>query len=115
MGAIYDPVTNGLDFGRPMIRQATSVMIYDAGRYATINEIEFNASYGGQPIVANLMLEISRDGVRWSAPRVCSVGRAGDYARRAIFRRLGTYRKWAFRLTLADACDFAIYSDANIA
>ena len=113
-GAIYAPVLDGTDFGRPMVRQATSGLLYDAGNYRTLSEIEFNASYGAQDIEASLALEISRDGVRWGEPRVCSVGKAGDYSKRAIFRRLGAYRKWAFRLTLTDACDFALYSDANL-
>ena len=113
-GAIYGPILDGTDFGKPMIRQATSGLLYDAGQWRTLNQIEFNASFGAQAIEAHLMLEISPDGVRWTEPRVVSVGKAGDYRKRAIFRRLGTYRKWAFRLSLADACDFAIYSDANL-
>jgi hypothetical protein len=116
-GAIYEPVENGTDFAAPMIRQATSGMVYNSGAYVTINELEFNASYGAQIMsqAAQLQLEISRDGVRWGTPRTVDVGFDGDYLKRAIFRRLGTYRKWAFRLTLSDPCDFAIYADANVA
>ena len=115
-GAIYTPVENGTDFGLPMVRQATSGVIDNSGAYFTINEVEFGASYGAQVMTkaAKLSLEVSRDGVRWDNPRIVDVGFDGDYTRRAIFRRLGTSRRMAFRLTLSDPCDFAIYAAANV-
>lgn len=115
-GTIYGTTADGLDFGEAYHRQATSGVMDKGGDYFTINRLEFGATYGAQIMgqAAYLTLETSRDGVIWGPQQTCDVGYDGDYMKRAEFRRIGTSRKRAFRLTMADPCDISIYSDANL-
>jgi hypothetical protein len=50
-----------------------------------------------------LMLQYSKDGGHtWSSERWTSAGKQGEYALRAMWRRLGRARDMVFRLTVAD-------------
>jgi hypothetical protein len=50
-----------------------------------------------------LMLQCSKDGGHtWSSERWTSAGRQGDYALRAVWRRLGRARDMVFRVTVSD-------------
>lgn len=50
-----------------------------------------------------ITLEISRDGGHtWGHEKQCSIGRIGEYGKRAIFRRLGRGYDWVFRLRITD-------------
>lgn len=115
-GKVYTPVLDGTDAGGTLYRQATSGLLDNGGGYFTIDECEFGASYGFQQMnqSAALQLEVSRDGVTWGRSESVDLGFDGDFMKRAVFRRLGTSRKFAMRLTLSDPCDFSVYSDANV-
>ena len=51
-----------------------------------------------------ITLERSSDGKTWSGPIARSIGKIGEYARRAIWRRNGRASRFEiFRFTLTDA------------
>lgn len=92
--------------------QATSGLIEQGGAYFTVNEVEFGTSHGFQTAVASLLLETSRDGATWSRVASVDLGQDGDFARRAVFRRIGRSKKRAFRVTWGGG--LALYADANV-
>lgn len=112
-GKVYQGGTGGQDMGGTMYHEATSGLIEQDGAFFNINQIEFGASYGFQPEAATLLLEASRDGATWSRQGSVDLGQDGDFARRAVFRRIGRSRKRAFRVSWTG--NMSLYADANVA
>jgi hypothetical protein len=109
-GKVYEP-GSVTDMGKTLYHEATSALI-EQGDYFTVNEIEFGASYGFQTDVATMELETSRDGATWSRQGSVDLGQDGDFMRRAVFRRIGTSRKRAFRVSWTG--DMSLYADAMV-
>jgi hypothetical protein len=69
-------------------------------------QIEFQAGYAdqeGQGSDPQAMLQWSDDGGQnWSNEYWASIGKAGEYSRRSVWRRLGKSRDRVFRLTITD-------------
>ena len=103
---------NSTDMGGTMYHEATSGLIEQGGAFFNINQVEFGASYGFQPEVATIQLETSRDGATWSRQGSVDLGQDGDFARRAVFRRIGRARKRAFRVVWTGG--MSLYADANV-
>jgi hypothetical protein len=50
-----------------------------------------------------IRMEYSKDGKTWSDDKTRALGKVGEYSRRAIWRRLGRFPRWAiFRFTMSD-------------
>lgn len=57
----------------------------------------------GQGSDPHIMLQISKDGGHtWGAERWVSMGKLGEYTRRAKWNRLGQSRNWTFKLKISD-------------
>lgn len=68
-------------------------------------ELTVESGVGNQDVVDPVItLERSRDGKTWDDPRPRSIGKIGEYNRRAIWRRNGRASRFEiFRFTLSDA------------
>lgn len=73
----------------------------------SIPEVELTMESGVGDLVndAQIMMEVSRDGGKtWEFPRPRGFGKQGEYSKRAVWRRLGRFDRFAsFRFTLSDA------------
>ena len=69
-------------------------------------QVDLEAGVGlatGQGSDPQIMLQISKDGGHtWSAERWVSMGKIGEYKRRAKWNRLGQSRDWVFKLRISD-------------
>jgi hypothetical protein len=68
-------------------------------------ELTVESGVGNEDVVdPQITLERSKDGKTWSDPIARSIGKIGDYTRRAIWRRNGRAARFeVFRFTLTDA------------
>ena len=94
LGTLTDSVSThygaviGWDFG--------TMIVYNEGRGAIINELELVAltgrvSFGSDPVV---WTSYSEDGETWSQERPVSAGKQGDRAKRICWRRQGQMRNY---------------------
>jgi hypothetical protein len=67
-------------------------------------ELTVESGVGNDDVINPAMtMERSSDGKTWSDPRSRSIGKIGDYKRRAIWRRNGRVGRFElFRFTLSD-------------
>jgi hypothetical protein len=68
-------------------------------------ELTVESGVGNEAVVdPQIVLERSKDGKTWSGPIARSIGKIGEYTRRAIWRRNGRAARFeVFRFTLTDA------------
>jgi hypothetical protein len=119
-GAVYalDPDTYDAS-GAPLIRSATSAPMHAQGKRAIAHRVELDFDTGrgrttGQGEDPQAMLQWSDDGGRtWSSERWVSMGRIGEYRRRAVWTRLGSFRERVWRVTVSDPAPFVLIA-ANI-
>lgn len=102
------------EYGNTVQWERMAPEIYDdeKGRRFPVSEIEIEMETGvgtaGEPSPV-VMLSYSNDsGKTWSNPRMISVGKMGEYKKRAQSRRFGTARRWLFRLRGSDAVETVI-------
>ncbi len=110
-GTLYasrlDTHENGAD-ALPRIRVAPYVSVDRAWMFHEALELDLEvgegASTGTIPEVSpQVWLEWSDDHARtWSHPRLASIGKQGEYATRALWRRLGRSRDRLYRVTITD-------------
>ena len=99
------------DNGVPIKRIRTTPHITNLGGRLFYNALELYLKTGVGSYTSNptVMLEISKDGgVTWSNQIERQTGLLGGYNQRVIFRQLGMGRDVVFRITMADAVDWAI-------
>jgi hypothetical protein len=67
-------------------------------------ELTVESGVGNTTVVdPQISMERSRDGKTWSDPRSRSIGKVGEYDRRAVWRRNGYVNRFEiFRFTLTD-------------
>jgi len=119
-GAIFalDPDASS-DDGAALIRSATSAPMHAQGRRAIAHRIELDFDMGhgltpGQGSDPQAMLQWSDDGGRsWSPERWASMGAVGEYRRRAVWTRCGSFRERVWRVTVSDPVPFVLLA-ANI-
>ncbi len=91
----------------------TKHVFSNLGRY-TISELQVDLESGvglssGQGEDPQIMLQISKDGGHtWGAERWVSMGKIGEYTKRAKWNRLGQSRDWTFKLKISDPVKRAI-------
>lgn len=103
---------------RPLVRQLTSQHVFLADQPRRLCEIQFDMQEGVGNVNPpgdnpQITLEVSRDkGNTWSTPIMAALGRAGQYAVRVIFRRLGFFRDGVLRLTFSEPVPFVLTGES---
>ncbi len=109
-------VTNSLPATRvyPLRRQRTFVIPNSENFRIFLKKLEFEVQRGvglndGQGSDPQLMFQLSRDGGKtWGPERSISIGKQGEYSRRAIVRQLGIARNPVGRITMSDPVFWAL-------
>lgn len=99
------------DAGEVMLREATSLPVYNDGQFFTVAEFEAFASGGF--VDASLMLSVAKDG-RFGLGRRVTLSSVGNMGNRALFRGLGRAREFVFRLGVTDPVAIDLWSAARI-
>lgn len=100
------------------IKRVRTTQTYDQdSQNISISSLELDVNRGeaatasGQGSAPIIMLELSRDGgYTFGNPRNITLGLLGKYITRAKINKLGTARRWVFRLTVTDPIDIMIQS-----
>jgi hypothetical protein len=67
----------------------------------------------GQGSAPMVMLQVSKDNARtWSAERWVSLGAAGNYLARVVWRRFGSARDYVFKIRMSDPVKFVVTEGA---
>lgn len=102
------------DNGAPIHRIRTALHISSEHQWARYSELEIYLETGvspqpplfdgaGNPRGPQMMIQCSRDGGHtWGTERTVDCGLAGNYRKRAMFRRLGRARDMVFKLHVSD-------------
>lgn len=104
------------DAGFTLARERVYTHLSDENKYVRYNRLEVGveagvgtddaASLGYDPI---LSLQLSKDGARtWSDWQNVKMGKAGEFRKRAIFRRLGIAYQMTFKIRISDPVKVAI-------
>ena len=102
------------DFGDVHRVSLTSPTIHSEGREIFFSRLHVDFEMGrgittGQGSDPQAMLQWSDDGGRtWSSEYWRSMGRIGEYAKRAVWHRLGSSRSRVFRLTFSEPTVFTL-------
>jgi hypothetical protein len=102
------------DAGDPIKRERIFTHLSDEGREIRYNKLELGVETGvglqtGQGSNPLISLQLSKDGARtWSGSYQASMGRAGKYQTKVVFRRLGIADQMTFRITVSDPVKVAI-------
>jgi hypothetical protein len=95
------------EYGNTIIRRVATQPFVNNMKAIFVPSLELTVESGvGNDAVVDpvITMERSRDGKTWSDPRARSIGKVGEYDRRAIWRRCGRVsRMEVFRFTLTDA------------
>lgn len=116
-GVIYEFSRVNTDVTDPLMRRMVSRNIDLGGVQFSVAELELLGNFGdtalGQDV--QIMFKLSGDSGRtWGPEIMLPAGDTGDYALRVVLRALGTYRNFAVQVTITDADDINIYSQANV-
>jgi hypothetical protein len=102
------------DNGDPIKRVRTAMTISSQQLRQFFSTLQIVMETGvGDLVTTNplLMLRFSDDnGHSWSDEKTCSLGKIGEYGRRAIYRRLGMGRNRVWEISLTDPVKFAVTS-----
>ena len=95
------------EYGSAIVRRVATQPFQNNMESAFFPSLELTVESGvGNDAVEDpqITLERSKDGKTWSAPIARSIGKVGEYTRRAIWRRNGRASRFeVFRFTLTDA------------
>lgn len=119
---VLDPETYA-DDGESIHRELVSPHFFaaDSLNRVIINRLRVDMEQGvglqtGQGQTPTIMLQVSRDGGQtWGNELWVSFGQAGQYTRRAEWRRLGAARSFAFKLKISDPVPVCIISAYAVA
>lgn len=109
-GGFYK-LTGLQDDGAVLLREATSLPVYNDGQFFTVAEFEAFASQGY--VDASLMLEVAKDG-RFGLSKSVTLSSVGNMSGRALFRALGRGREFVFRLGVTDPVAIDLWSAARV-
>lgn len=98
------------DGGNPLVSVRRTPHVWDQGERNRVSntwlQIEFTPGVGlqsGQGSDPQIMLRMSDDaGFTWGNEHWTSIGKAGQYKNRAVFRRLGMARDRVYEVTISD-------------
>lgn len=106
------------DNGEPMYLELISRHIAKDDKRITIDKLQLDmetgvGTTGGQGVNPQIMLSISKDGGHtYGTEQWCSMGALGNYTARAIWRRLGQSRDWAFKFRISDPVKRVIFDSS---
>ena len=115
-GDIYRMVRNGRDASEPMRRTVVSATLENDGKRFRVSEFEIRGRRGISSLNRDLkaMLRTSKDfGRTFSPEKVRKMGGLGDYDQRIIWRNLGQFRQATFEISITDADDITLVSNAR--
>ena len=116
-GLIERLVRNNVDGADPLIRKATSRVLYIDGARFRVPKIEFLGRVGRSSLGrdASLVMRVSRDGgLTFGPERTASMGAVGQYEARMVFRSLGQARRLVAEVTITDPVDLTLLSSAVV-
>lgn len=94
------------EYGRKIIRTASFQPLSDLGNAIAVTQLEatFESGVGDLSVTdPQVRLSVSNDGVSFGQETLRSIGKIGEYFKRAIWNRLGRFPRMAvFRLTMSD-------------
>lgn len=96
------------DDGEMIVAELVTKHVFNNMERYSISELQVDLESGvglssGQGEDPQIMLQVSKDGGHtWGAERWVSMGKIGEYAKRAKWNRLGQSRNWTFRLRISD-------------
>lgn len=102
------------EWGRPLLREATSGVISDGGRWMQHDRLDLeldvgNAPLSGQGSAPEIMLDVSDDGgVNFRARSNRSLGATGRYRQRVHWERNGRSRERVYRYRVTDPVPFIV-------
>lgn len=111
-GTLWE-MTGQTEDGNPLPCEITFAPIYADGQRFTIHDLrlDFEPGVGNTVTDPQVMLEWSEDGQTWKALEEWrSMGKAGDYSRRLIWRRLGQHRQFHARARITNNVERAFYA-----
>jgi hypothetical protein len=106
------------DNGEPIYLELISRHIAKDDIRITIDKLQLDMETGvgttsGQGSNPQIMLSISKDGGHtYGTEQWCSFGAIGNYRARAIWRRLGQARDWAFKFRISDPVKRVIFDSS---
>lgn len=116
IGRIYEmSLANHDDGGNALQRRVISPPIEAGGNRVSMSNLQVHFEHGvgltsGQGSDPQVILDWSDDGGKtWSNEKWASIGKIGEYLKRAIWRRLGSFRYRVFRVTYSDPTPFTVY------
>jgi hypothetical protein len=113
-GTLYTLSADAItDNGSPIEREITGTHSFAQSRnYMTIRRlrVDLEGGVGDLSVIdPKISLTISRDGGHtWGSSMPVSMGKMGEFTRRAEWRRLGQARDWVFKLRITDAVKVVI-------
>lgn len=116
-GPIYKMGRDNTEVTDVLMRRAVSNSIVLDGTQFSVSEVEILGLFGESTLGrdAQIVFRISRDGGRTFGPEsTYNAGDLGDRTLRVVLRALGSYRDFCIELTITDAADISIYSQANV-
>ncbi|MHB1098444.1 MAG: hypothetical protein ACYCZR_02700 [Burkholderiales bacterium] len=96
------------DNGEPIVSELITKHLFSGLDRVSISSLQVDLESGvgletGQGSDPQIMLQISKDGGHTFGPeRWASMGKIGEYTKRAKWNRLGQARDWTFRLRISD-------------
>jgi len=106
--------TTYTEWSRPLVREATSGVIQDNGRWMNHDRLELELDVGNVPLTGQgsapeIMLDVSDDaGVTFRARSNRSLGATGRYRHRVHWDRGGRSRERAYRYRVSDPVPFVV-------
>ncbi|MFA6204452.1 MAG: packaged DNA stabilization protein [Gallionella sp.] len=96
------------DDGEMIVAELVTKHVFNNLERYSISELQVDLESGvglasGQGEDPQIMLQVSKDGGHtWGAERWVSMGKLGEYTKRAKWNRLGQSRNWTFKLKISD-------------
>lgn len=116
LGILYEmSLENHSDGTNALQRRAISPPVHDDGNLVSMSDLQVHFEHGvgltaGQGSDPRVILDYSVDGGQTYGNEIWgSIGKIGEYLKRAVWRRLGRFRQRNFRLTYSEPTPFTIY------
>ena len=93
---------------RTIISEVISKTFFAKGARIKLDRLQIDTEAGvgtatGEGVDAQIMLQVSKDGGRtWGAERWISLGKIGEYNKKAIWRSLGIAKQFTFKIKVSD-------------
>ncbi len=110
---VFKLVSEGIDADAPLVREATSMTLYQDGQRFVVKMLEL---FPRQGFSSNgLELLISRDGgVTWGEPKQLTIGPIGKYGQTVRKRALGQFRQITAKVRFSENARFSMLSEGRI-